>query len=78
MKYLKIIFILLIATQLSGCLFTRIISAPMRAVGGILHLGGGGDKVTGNFLFLCYRVAAPDRRRSGSETRQHNFIWRLL
>ncbi len=38
MKYLKIIFILLIATQLSGCLFTRIISAPMRAVGGILTI----------------------------------------
>ena len=38
MKYLKIIFILLIATQLSGCLFTRLISAPMRAVGGILTI----------------------------------------
>ncbi|MDT8318246.1 MAG: DUF6726 family protein [bacterium] len=38
MKYLKIIFILLIATQLSGCLLTRIVSAPMRAVGGILTI----------------------------------------
>ena len=38
MKYLKILLILLIATQLSGCLFTRLVTAPMRAVGGVLTI----------------------------------------
>lgn len=38
MKFLKILLILLLASQLSGCLLTRLVTAPMRAVGGILTI----------------------------------------
>ena len=38
MRYVKILLILLVATQLSGCLLTRLVTAPLRAVGGVLTI----------------------------------------
>ena len=38
MKYLKILLVLLLAAQLNGCVLTRLVTAPMRVIGGALTL----------------------------------------
>ncbi|MBE9536730.1 MAG: hypothetical protein IMF07_06070 [Proteobacteria bacterium] len=38
MRYLKIVLVLLLAAQLNGCVLTRLVTMPMRVVGGVLTI----------------------------------------
>ena len=38
MNFIKLFLILVLATQLSGCVFTKIVTVPMRVGGGIISV----------------------------------------
>jgi len=38
MKILKMVLLLLVATQLSGCLLTKLITVPMRVTGAVISI----------------------------------------
>lgn len=38
MKAVKILLVLLIASQLSGCLFTKVVTVPMRVSGAVISI----------------------------------------
>ena len=38
MNWIKLLFVLLLASQLSGCFLTKVVSVPMRAVGAVISI----------------------------------------
>lgn len=38
MNWIKLLFVLLLAGQLSGCFLTKVVSVPMRAVGAVISI----------------------------------------
>lgn len=46
MKYLKILILLLLASQLSGCLFTKLVTVPMRVGAAVISIvPGAGNSI---------------------------------
>ncbi len=46
MKFIKTLIILLLASQLSGCLFTKLVSVPIRVGGAVLSIvPGAGNSI---------------------------------
>jgi hypothetical protein len=46
MKYLKPLILLLLASQLSGCLFTKLVSVPMRVGAAVISIiPGAGNSI---------------------------------
>lgn len=38
MKILKLVMVMLVATQLSGCLLTKLVTVPMRVTGAVISI----------------------------------------
>ncbi len=46
MQHLKILILLLLASQLSGCLFTKLVSVPLRVGGAVISIvPGAGNSI---------------------------------